>query len=153
MTPTPQDIPQAVGTVPGTCECPINAGSSSFPASELKGPLHALPHCTGDKPTSQVPGTGVITCPVHSLLRGDPVWLQECEQEVVLDSPSPPPPPLSLSSPAQVPNTKESSINKSLVFLSVSFFSFLSPLSKTAWRPLLPLSPRQFQRAHLILQK
>lgn len=26
-------------------------------------------------------------------------------------------------------------------FLSVSFFSFLSPLSKTAWRLLLPLSP------------
>lgn len=38
-------------------------------------------------------------------------------------------------------------------FVRVWFFSFsfLSPLSKTAWRPLLPLSPRQFQGAHLVL--
>ena len=39
------------------------------------------------------------------------------------------------------------------VFSLCIFFPFLSPLSKTAWRLLLPLSPRQFQRAHLVPQK
>lgn len=75
MTPTPDDILRAAGTVPGTRGCPINAGCPSLHASKLKGPLHALPLCTGDKPSSNVSGTGAITCPVHSPLRGGPVWL------------------------------------------------------------------------------
>lgn len=63
MTPSPQSKPKAAGTRPELCEHPNNAGPSSFPASELKGPLHALPCCTGDKPSSHVWRTGAITCP------------------------------------------------------------------------------------------
>ena len=59
---------------------------------------------------------------------------QECEQEAGLNPPGclfPPEPRLL--------RPKEPAICGSLVFLS---FSFLSPLSKTAWQPLLPLVPK-----------
>lgn len=143
MIPTPQDKPKVAGTVLGICECPINAGSPSFPASGLKGPHPALPRCTGDQPSSRASGTGASSALSALLQEVSRCGSPGRERETTGPARAP-----SLLSPGSFDPR-----NQSLVFPCLSLFSFLSPLSKTAWRRLLPLSPRQFQGAHLILQK